>query len=132
MTDPKRFPVRYVGTDPGTDWLPGIPARDLSEADLRALEVGALPLVESGMYEAMPGPAVRKTAGLTVKPDRASSTARGASRAEPPRARRSASPPSAPVDLPATPTAGAAMPSTEDHPRYREFMETPDRNGGDD
>lgn len=27
--------LKYVGTDPNTDWLPGVPARDLSDAEVK-------------------------------------------------------------------------------------------------
>lgn len=43
--------LRYLGTDRTTDWLPGVPARDLTDEDIAVLEldVDALigPLYES-------------------------------------------------------------------------------------
>lgn len=44
--------LRYLGTDPSTDWLPGIPARDLTDAELEALgEEVVASLASSALYE---------------------------------------------------------------------------------
>jgi hypothetical protein len=44
--------LKYLGSDPRTDWIPGIPARDLTDEDLAELgaEVAAR-LANSRLYE---------------------------------------------------------------------------------
>ena len=48
--------LRYIGTDPATDWLPGVPARDLSEAEATLHPEAA----ESAFYVAAGAPAGRR------------------------------------------------------------------------
>lgn len=45
------MPLRYLGTDPRTDWIPGVPARDLTDADLAELgDELATELAASALY----------------------------------------------------------------------------------
>ena len=46
--------LKYLGTDPRTDWIPGVPARDLTDDDLAELELGeerVAELASSRLYE---------------------------------------------------------------------------------
>jgi hypothetical protein len=43
--------LKYLGTDPRTEWVPGIPARDLSDADIKELGLDESALAESRLYE---------------------------------------------------------------------------------
>ncbi len=51
--------LRYVGTA----WLPGVPARDLDEAE--AKEYGEKELIASGLYEPMSGKSDKKKSPMT-------------------------------------------------------------------
>lgn len=54
-----RIVLRYIG---GGDWIRGIPARDLTVADLGVLPVRRAALLESGLYtEAASASAARRT-----------------------------------------------------------------------
>lgn len=55
--------LRYLGVDPHTDWIPGVPARDLSDEDLAELGVDEAALV-GPLYE-------RTAAGRRPKVDAA-------------------------------------------------------------
>lgn len=43
--------LKYVGKDKSTDWLPGVPTRDLEAEDLKDLDVDEKTLIASGLYE---------------------------------------------------------------------------------
>lgn len=53
MSDSKPV-LRYLGTDPAHDWLGGVPARDLTAADIAGLALDATALVASGLYAPVP------------------------------------------------------------------------------
>ena len=60
--------LKYLGTDPVTDWIPGVPARDLTDEDLAELgEERATELASSRLYERI---AAQKAAA--AKADKAS------------------------------------------------------------
>ncbi len=50
--------LKYIGTNPATDWLPGIPASDHAVASKRAADE----LVSSGLYEHAEPPAAAPAA----------------------------------------------------------------------
>lgn len=43
--------LKYLGTDPRIQWLGGVPARDLSDDDIKGLELDEAALAESALYE---------------------------------------------------------------------------------
>lgn len=44
--------LKYLGTDPATDWIPGVPARDLTDEELEALGEEVVASLASGrLYE---------------------------------------------------------------------------------
>jgi hypothetical protein len=43
--------LKYLGTDPRTDWIPGVPSRDLSDEDITELGLDEAALAVSRLYE---------------------------------------------------------------------------------
>jgi hypothetical protein len=43
--------LKYLGTDSRTDWIPGVPNRDLSDEDIKELGLDETALAASRLYE---------------------------------------------------------------------------------
>ncbi len=43
--------LKYLGADPRTDWIPGVPSRDLSDEDIKELGLDEKALASSRLYE---------------------------------------------------------------------------------
>jgi hypothetical protein len=43
--------LKYLGADPRTDWIPGVPSRDLSDEEIKEFGLDETALAASRLYE---------------------------------------------------------------------------------
>ena len=70
--------LKYRGKDPNTEWIGGVPARDLSDEDIKALGLNVTELAKTPLYERVKPKAERKPKAPKPAPTAESATTEGA------------------------------------------------------